>query len=250
MTLVASVALSVSSPTRARTFIVGIHGTPLCVAAFALVTLFAVTERDAHAEDPLETRATVLDPRRYELAGFPIVGGNSDIGFQFGAAATWTRFYDRAHPYLWNIDLLLSASVKDDTEGFRMVQQSHVLRLDAPELFGGYGRLDARGSFQRTINAGYYGIGNATTAETPPGQPNIGRTYQYLQEEGRDPHHRARPHRVEDRPRARDQPPLRGAAGVRRLQAVAGPLRAERQRQRAARRRLVHDACRDSPPAS
>jgi hypothetical protein len=185
MTLLASVALPVSSPTRARTFIVGIHGTPLCVGAFALVAVFAVTEGDARAEDPLETRATVLDPRRYELAGFPIVGGNSDIGFQFGAAATWTRFYDRAHPYLWNIDLLLSASVKDDTEGFRMVQQSHVLRLDAPELFGGYGRLDARGSFQRTINAGYYGIGNATSAETPPGQPNIGRTYQYLQEEGR-----------------------------------------------------------------
>ena len=160
----------------------GIHGTPFCVAAFALVALFAAS---AHAEDPVETRATALDPRRYELAGFPIVGGNSDIGFQFGAAATWTRFYDQARPYLWNIDLLLSASLKDDTEGFRMVQQSHVLRLDAPELFGGYGRLDARGSFQRTINAGYYGIGNATTAGIPPGLPNIGRTYQYLQEEGR-----------------------------------------------------------------
>jgi hypothetical protein len=161
---------------------VGIHGTVPCVIAFALVILFAA---DARAEDPVETRATVLDPRRYELAGFPIVGGNSDIGFQFGGAATWTRFYDRARPYLWNIDLLLSASLKDDTEGFRMVQQSHVLRLDAPELFGGYGRLDARGSFQRTINAGYYGIGNATTAATPVGLPNIGRTYQYLQEEGR-----------------------------------------------------------------
>lgn len=133
----------------------------------------------------MEPSAPALDPRRYELAGFPIVGGNSDIGFQFGAAATWTRFYDTAHPYLWNIDLLLSASLKDDTAGFRMVQQSHVLRLDAPELFGGQARLDARGSFQRTINQGYYGIGNVTAALVPPGEPNIGRTYQYLQEEGR-----------------------------------------------------------------
>jgi len=126
-----------------------------------------------------------LDPRRYELAGFPIVGGNSDIGFQFGGAVTWTRFYDRAEPYLWNIDLLLSASVKSDAEGVRVVQQSHVLRLDAPDLFDGYGRLDARGSFQRTINAGYYGIGNATTANPGPGETSVGQRYQYVQEEGR-----------------------------------------------------------------
>src|SRR6202042_2774522 len=85
---------------------------------------------------PVAAGASHLDPRRYELAGFPIVGGNSGNGGQFGAAVTWTNFYDLAKPYLWNIDLLLSASVKD-AEGVRLVQQSHVLRLDAPELFGG-----------------------------------------------------------------------------------------------------------------
>lgn len=169
------------------------------VARFALVALatimlvleaFAPTARadDSPLPAPAPVEATTvvpLEPRRYELAGFPIVGGNSDIGVQFGAAATWTRFYDEARPYYWNIDLLLSASVKDDTEGFRMVQQSHVLRLDDPALFGGKGRLDARASFQRTINAGYYGIGNASIAAVPQGQSNVGRTYQYLQEEGR-----------------------------------------------------------------
>jgi hypothetical protein len=157
----------------------------VCVTVFALVVLFAVTiGTPARAEDPVEPAAPRLDPRRYELAGFPIVGGNSDIGVQFGGAVTWTRFYDDAHPYLWNIDLLLSGSVKN-ADGFGLVQQSHVLRLDAPELFGGKARLDARGSFQRTINDGYYGIGNVTAALVPPGAPNIGRTYQYLQEEGR-----------------------------------------------------------------
>jgi hypothetical protein len=49
---------------------------------------------------------------------------------QFGAAATLTRFYDRTFPYLWNIDLLLSGSVKDDQNGFRLVQQSYVLQPD------------------------------------------------------------------------------------------------------------------------
>jgi hypothetical protein len=158
----------------------------VCVTVFALVNLFAAaTDGPARAEDPVAapspTTPARLDPRRYELAGFPIVGGNSDIGLQFGGAATWTRFYDSARPYLWNIDLLLSASIKDDTAGFRLVQQSHVLRLDYPELFGGKGRLDARGSFQRTINQGYYGIGNAAAA----GQESIGRNYQYVQQEGR-----------------------------------------------------------------
>ena len=154
------------------------------VTAFARVMLFAGTVGTlARAEDPVEPAAPRLDPRRYELAGFPIVGGNSDIGVQFGGAVTWTRFYDSAHPYLWNIDLLLSGSVKN-ADGFGLVQQSHVLRLDAPDLFGGKARFDARGSFQRTINAGYYGIGNASTGAIP-GQPNIGRTDQYVQQEGR-----------------------------------------------------------------
>lgn len=127
-----------------------------------------------------------LEPRRYELAGFPIIGGNSDIGFQFGGAATWTRFYDEAFPYLWNVDLLLSASIKDDSEGVRLVQQSHVLRLDYPDWLGGRARLDARASFQRTINAGYYGIGDATSAALAPGANGPGQLYEYTQLEGRE----------------------------------------------------------------
>jgi hypothetical protein len=138
------------------------------------------TADDAVASD-------VVKDRRYELAGFPIVGGSTDIGVQFGGAATLTRFWDRQFPYDWNLDLLLSASVKDDQNGLRLVQQSHVLRLDSPGLFSGRLRLDTRGSFQQTINAGYYGVGNASVADlTPlPGQSTIGRRYQYQQDEGR-----------------------------------------------------------------
>ncbi len=164
-----------------------------CVSAFALVVIFAAAA--AHADDGRLRASTDsasesptdadLEARRYELAGFPIVGGNSDIGFQFGAAATWTRFYDASRPYFWNVDLLLSGSLKDDANGFRMVQQSHVLRLDLPDLWEHRLRVDTRASFQRTINAGYYGIGNATTADLQASQANTGRTFQYTQEEGR-----------------------------------------------------------------
>ncbi len=141
---------------------------------------------DVRADGGEKNDESVKD-RRYELAGFPILGGSTDIGVQFGAAATLTRFWDREFPYDWNLDLLLSASIKDDQNGVRLVQQSHVLRLDSPGLYAGRLRLDTRGSYQRTINAGYYGLGNASVADLvpPPGQTTIGRRYQYLENEGR-----------------------------------------------------------------
>jgi hypothetical protein len=161
-----------------------VHTTTLG-CGFGVLTLATLAASHASADEGEPAPATPLEPRRYELAGFPILGGNTDIGVQFGGAATFTRFYDGVFPYLWNIDLLLSASAKDDSEGFRLVQQSHVLRLDAPDLLSGRLRIDARASFQRTINEGYYGLGNASTAAPAPGQTSADRRYQFLQDETR-----------------------------------------------------------------
>jgi hypothetical protein len=161
-----------------------VHGVSLVVRAGVLIAISLATV-GARADEGEPAPARPLEARRFEVAGFPILGGNSDIGAQFGGAATFTRFYDGAFPYLWNVDLLLSASAKDDSGGFRLVQQSHVLRLDAPDLLSGRLRVDARASFQRTINEGYYGLGNASTAQPGPGQTSVGRRYQYLQDETR-----------------------------------------------------------------
>jgi len=154
----------------------------LAGAFFAVIAALGAPCRADEGELP---PARALDRRRYELAGFPIVGGNSDIGLQLGGALTLTRFQDEARPYFWNLDILLSGSLKDDANGFRLVQQSHVVRLDAPDLLSGRLRVDSRGSFQRTINAGYYGIGNALPAEATSAAAGTGRFYQYLQQEGR-----------------------------------------------------------------
>lgn len=152
------------------------------MVALALVApLFAGAQAEAAPPPVVPPVTAVLEPRRYELAGFPVLGGNSDIGVQFGAATTLTHFFDEARPYLWNLDLLVSGSLKSDQNGLRLVQQSHVLRLDAPALMGGRLRMDTRASFQRTINAGYYGVGNATSAAGT----DLGRRYQYLQQEGK-----------------------------------------------------------------
>jgi hypothetical protein len=160
----------------------------ISAGAFALIALMTSLSGVARGDPPVVPTASPpekLDSKRYELAGFPIVGGNSDIGFQFGGAATLTRFQDDVSPYFWNIDLLLSASAKDDSNGLRLVQQSHVLRLDVPDLIHNRLRLDTRASFLRTINTGYYGIGNASQVTLPAGQSSPGRRFQYLQQEGR-----------------------------------------------------------------
>ena len=52
------------------------------------------------------------DTHRLEPAGFPLIGGDSDIGFEFGAVGTLTDFGNGIRPYVWNMDLLLAASVE------------------------------------------------------------------------------------------------------------------------------------------
>jgi hypothetical protein len=134
---------------------------------------------------PLAIVRQKLDPARFEWAGFPIIAGNSDIGVQFGVAATFTRFREGVAPYFWNLDVVLSTSVKGDSNGVGFIQQADVLRLDAPDLLDHHLRLDTRGSFTRTINEGYYGIGNAAGAGPRPGQADEIRLNQYIQEEAR-----------------------------------------------------------------
>ena len=132
-----------------------------------------------------EDKPEKLDPRRFEWAGFPIIGGNSDIGVQAGVAATFTRFREGVAPYYWNLDVVLSTSVKGDSNGVGLIQQADVLRLDAPDLWNHHLRVDTRGSFTRTINQGYYGVGNASNAGPGPAETNLLRLNQYIQEEAR-----------------------------------------------------------------
>jgi hypothetical protein len=108
----------------------------------------------------LETDYTT---RRYEPAGVPLIGGSSDVGFQFGAVATLSHFADGTRPYAWNMDLVLTASVKSGPTGPEIAQESFLWSDDIPGLWGGKLRLNPQVSYQRTINTGYFGLGNAST---------------------------------------------------------------------------------------
>jgi len=118
---------------------------------------------------------------RYEPAGFPLIGGNSDIGLQFGAVVTLTHFNDGIRPYAWNMDLVLSAAAKSGPSGIDLDQQNYLWQWDVPGLLGGRLRVNPMVNYRRTINQGYYGLGNASSPDRRAGAD--GRYFQYVHQE-------------------------------------------------------------------
>lgn len=115
--------------------------------------------------NPDEGDETDYKTPRTEVAGFPIIGGNSDIGLQFGAVSTISRFGDDIRPYRWNLDLLLSAAVKP-SQGF--TRENIQSNIDMPGLYGGRLRLIPQVAYTNTENLGYFGLGNASSDQVPP----------------------------------------------------------------------------------
>ena len=118
------------------------------------------------ADDP---EARDYTTRRYEPAGFPLLGGDSDIGFEFGVVGTLSRFGDGVMPYRWNMDLILALSVKNSPTGNEVTQQSYQWNVDVPNLDGGRIRINPQLMYYRTVNQLYFGLGNASGGRLPPG---------------------------------------------------------------------------------
>jgi hypothetical protein len=91
---------------------------------------------------PLNTETRDYDTPRYEPAGFPLLAGNSDIGFAFGAVGTLSHFEHGIVPYHWNMDLVLALAVKGGPNGEEITQQSYQANIDIPEQAGGHVRLN------------------------------------------------------------------------------------------------------------
>jgi len=119
--------------------------------------------------------------QRFEPAGFPLIGGDSDIGFEFGAVGTLSYFSGGQKPYRWNMDLLLSASLKEGPSGLEIAQQNYLWQIDMPGLFGGKVRLNPEVSYNHTINYGYFGLGNASSGGTPADAKNAGRYHEWIE---------------------------------------------------------------------
>lgn len=148
--------------------------------AACLVALDARGQTHADASSPTKDR----EEPRTELAALPIVAGNSDIGVQMGAAGFITRVAAGSRPYVWKTDLLLSVSLKPGPDGVDVAQQAHDLRFDFPRFLGSRVRVMPGLFVERHVNAGYFGLGNATPA-IPQADGTFGRRYQAITEEVR-----------------------------------------------------------------
>ncbi len=110
-----------------------------------------------------------FDTPHYEPAGFPLIGGDSDIGFEFGVVGTLSHFANGVVPYQWNADLVLALSLKNGPSGSEVTQQSYQWNIDIPGLVGGRVRLNPQLLYYRTVNQLYFGVGNASSARIPAG---------------------------------------------------------------------------------
>lgn len=144
-------------------------------AALAAVVL-ALGSSGARAEE-----GKALPPDRLEPALLPVLSGNTDVGFVFGAYGALARFLPGFAPYRWKLEAIASASIKDGPNGVDLPTHEDGISLDLPGLAGGRVRLLAEAQFTRNIDAGYFGIGNATSAERGPDQDR--RRYQYVRSE-------------------------------------------------------------------
>lgn len=109
----------------------------------------------ARAEQP------EVDPHQLEVAGFPVVGYNSDRGLALGLLGTLTRLHPDHHPHLWRLDGLAVVSVrKDDAGDVEASRQKYDLELDLPQFPTRILRLRLRPYFVLLKVANYYGLGN------------------------------------------------------------------------------------------
>ncbi len=101
----------------------------------------------------------------------PVVGGNSDIGLGAGFFAGMARVKPGYEPFLWNIRSASLFTFKVNEETLRVPYQDISLRLTVPRLFGSRTRLDVVGAYTWETQVRYYGLGNASQNQMPPGAP-------------------------------------------------------------------------------
>ena len=152
----------------------------LRLAAYTLA--LGLLAREARADDAGEPVEVENTADHNEWAGFPVIGGSTDIGVQLGVAATITHQGDRFQPYWWKVDGLVSISVKGGPRGTEVVQQSHDMRFDIPGGGSGKIRLMPGVFYDKTINSSYFGLGNnSPLVSDRNGQ--VGERYQFRHEE-------------------------------------------------------------------
>jgi len=140
---------------------------------------------DPDAEVPQDALATGEEEvdDGLEWGVFPFVAGNTDIGVWFGASGVVAQNAPGVRPFVWRGDATSSMSiVPEGGENAvpEVAQQFHNLRWDFPGVADGRLRLVPQLTYRRAVNAGWFGLGNASRADLPAGADRPGRRFQYL----------------------------------------------------------------------
>jgi hypothetical protein len=110
-----------------------------------------------------------------------VIGGNTDIGFLFGAYGALARFEPGYWPYRWKMEAVISLTVKEGPDGAELPVHNHGVAIDVPGLLGGRVRILSDLAFARDIDARYFGVGNASSSLRGPRDGR--RRYQYVRSE-------------------------------------------------------------------
>jgi hypothetical protein len=103
--------------------------------------------------------------RSTEYALVPLAGGDTDIGFGAGALGSAARLDPAVAPFVWRLEGMAFATVKNAAGGVMSPYQDAFLLLTVANLLDGRGRLELRPSYTRENNQRYHGLGNASRAE-------------------------------------------------------------------------------------
>ena len=133
--------------------------------------------RRADAANPLNSsdqttasaQAACTSGDRSEFNIVPIIGGTSDIGIGVGEFSDLARVSRGVDPYLWNIESGGFISFKGSNTGIQVPFQDLYFKITVPRFLGSGLQLEIRPAYTWEETLGYYGMGNASSAATPPG---------------------------------------------------------------------------------
>ena len=104
-----------------------------------------------------------LDPERREWSILPVVSSSSDFGLGLGVIGQMSQFAPKRYPYRWRAGGLIFVAGEPGAEGgVDSTLQYHRLEMDLPQFLHENLRLSLVASYLRQVNAGYFGIGNAS----------------------------------------------------------------------------------------
>lgn len=126
------------------------------------------------------------DPSRLEVAALPAIAYDSDLGLTLGALVAVAQFDPARAPYRWRLEFLLSTTVKHEADGgYAFPYHDDYVKIDLPGLLDDRLRLGAEAHWGRYADSAWYGVGDASSNQLPPGAGaryfNYQRTYPRLE---------------------------------------------------------------------